>query len=252
MDSQLFKSSKLKIERAKKHTSELNNEIVSFLRRKPYRIVIEPGAEPGIHSLVIRVRENIPDNFPTIIGDAIHNLRAALDLLACDLVRMNDEEIEDVYFPFCKDGKDFENTIHHRHLDRAAPEIVDIIRSLKPYNGGDDTLRAIHDLDISDKHKLLIPCSYYCGIPSISINSVGGGGLEMINCRFGPIQDGQSIVTMPAKQNLKLGQSFIPTIHITFGEGPLGDQPIVSTLYQLTQLVDGIVRRFEAHLINKQ
>ena len=105
MNDQLFKGPKLKVQRAKKHISDLHNEIAAYMRRKPYRIVVEQDTEPQRCVLVIRVREEVPDNLATIIGDAVHNLRTALDILACELVRINSGDPEGVYFPFCREGK---------------------------------------------------------------------------------------------------------------------------------------------------
>jgi len=41
---------------------------------------------------------------------------------------------------------------------KAAPEISRLIRDeIKPYKGGNGLLYGLHDLDIVDKHRLLIP-----------------------------------------------------------------------------------------------
>lgn len=100
----MFEGSRLKIKRAKKHISDLQYYVDSFIKKQPYRIVTEQDPETSNLRWVIRVRKQLPNDIPAIIGDAIHNLRSALDLLACDLVRINGGSIEEVYFPFCKDG----------------------------------------------------------------------------------------------------------------------------------------------------
>src|SRR5437879_5011190 len=95
---------RLKVERAKQHISEFDREVSAFLARDPYAVVVEPDADPGYNVTVVHVREEIPKKLPAILGDVVHNLRAALDLTAVEMVRRNNGDIEDVYFPFAKMG----------------------------------------------------------------------------------------------------------------------------------------------------
>jgi hypothetical protein len=145
-----FAGPRLKVKRAKRHISDLNDEISAFLKRDSYRIVLENNAETGKLSWIVRITEELSDQAPLIIGDAIHNLRTALDLLACDLVRLNGGNIKKVYFPFASEGDNLNKRIKERKIHRAGPDIVQIIKCLKPYKGGDNALWAIHDLDITD------------------------------------------------------------------------------------------------------
>ena len=138
-----FFGPKLKAERANCHISDLNETLAAFFQGHPYKLVAKPDAQ--CISFVIRVKKDIPHDLPTIIGDAVHNLRSALDLLACDLVRLNGGSTNSVYFPFADSGDDLEALIKKRKIDRASAEVVEIIRALKPYKGGNDMLRAIHD-----------------------------------------------------------------------------------------------------------
>ena len=253
MELPIFQAPKLKIKRAKKHIGELQCEVTQFIARNPYRVVVEQDRKTLDDLFVIRVQDQIPDDFSAIIGDAIHNLGAALDLLACDLVRVNGGDVEDVYFPFCSNGTDFENTIKQRHIDRASPDIVDIFRSLEAYSGGNDALRAIHALDISDKHKILHPVFYFTGIPNCLIARRDGSPFfSMTNCWIGPIKDGLTIYRFPGRvlQGLKIGQQFKGTFQITFGNGQaFHGQSVIPTLHQLAGLVDAIVKTFETHYL---
>jgi hypothetical protein len=65
----------LKIDRAKKHISELCEAIDSFAARKPYRFVEDRESEPGQLLLRVHAAEAIPNEFPLMLGDGIHNLR---------------------------------------------------------------------------------------------------------------------------------------------------------------------------------
>src|SRR5438128_2063569 len=117
MTSKLFDGATLKLERARYHISELERAIAEFLARKPFRAVIDVGETPNQRRLTYRVGESVPKVFSAMIGDAIHNLRAALDLLACELVRLNGASDENVYFPFCHDAASLDQMIQKRHMD---------------------------------------------------------------------------------------------------------------------------------------
>jgi hypothetical protein len=244
----LFDGPKLKVERANRHISELNTEIESFRDRHPYRLVIERAPDPKRYNMVIRVNEEMPCVLPPIIGDVAHNLRASLDLLACDLVRQNGGSTKGVYFPFSENGDRFEEMIVKRRIDRAAPEVVDIIRSLKPYKGGNIALRGIHDLDIGDKHIQLTPIAMVSGIPDHQLR-VGDKVLyTMIGSRVCPVKDGTIVISFPIVNNLKIGDESEPTFDVLFGRGqPFEYEPVVPTLKQLSELIDGIIDTFVRH-----
>ena len=244
MISAPFDTSKLKIERAQHHIVELDREIAKFLAQKPFRAVIEAGETPSQRRLTYRVRVPVPKIFSVIIGDVLHNLRASLDLLACELVRLNGASDKGVYFPFCHDEASLDRTIHERHLDRAAPDVVNTIRSLKPYRNGNVKLRAIHDLDIMDKHQTIIPigdCAAFEGLPPETRISVGP------NSRFGPVKDGFAPFSFAATPSLPIGREIAATFLLTFAPltTALGPAEILPTLKDLAALVANIIKSFE-------
>jgi hypothetical protein len=236
-----LRGSSLKLQRAERHVIELNAEIGKFLIRKPYALVVEKDKNPGQQNYVLRVRENIPDDFPCFIGDCIHNLRSALDLAAVQLVKVQGDDGKGVYFPFTDDASKLDGAIAARKINKAAPGVEAYIRSLKPYPGGNDALRAIHDLDIMDKHQLIIPTADAIGIPHLRI-----GTNEFSNCSFGPLRDGMVPFSFPRAANVQFGQKFYPTLIITFGDGYFARKPAIETLYELVRLVTEIIDTLEA------
>ena len=247
-----FFSSKLKIERAKRHIWELSNEIVDYLKTKPFRVVVEKDPDSSNHLWTLRVKNEVPCHLSVIIGDAIHNLRASLDLLASDLVSMAGGNTQNVYFPFGDNADGFEEMIKKRHLDRAGDDIVEIVKSLKPYKGGNELLRTIHDLDITDKHKTLIPAAHYAGIKNFQMLNASGPLLMINNMHCGPIRDGMVLMSLPPAGNVSIGQTFQPSLKITLNEGPLArDKDIIEALDEFTSLTEGIIRTFEEHFETK-
>ena len=199
MDLPPFIAPRLKLQRARDHISELDRAITSFLARKPFSLVIEQKEE--WHAWTARLRDNVPLEFSAIIGDAVHNLRTALDVLACDLVSINGQSTRSVYFPFAADPADLKHQIRKKNLHRAGPDIVDLVLSLRPYRGGNLALRAIHDLDIRDKHQALIPVANVVDAPGGTL-MLGGHPNKIPNWQSRVTYDGQIIVMMPAVANL--------------------------------------------------
>ncbi len=179
-------------------------------------------------------------------GSAIHNLRSALDLLASELVRLNGQSEKDVYFPFGKDPTHFEGQIKKRNFDRAAPDVVDLLRTLKPFDGGNAALRAIHDLDITDKHKALIPVADMIGMPNFSVSGPGGS-FAMQDCKVGPVTDGQVLISVPlGTRGIEVGRELPGAFHLVFPMGePLAKAEVIPALHSLHDLTLSIVKSFE-------
>ncbi len=159
---QWLRGPRLKVDRANQHIIELKAKAEVFLARNPYRAVVEENLEATRdkwpRALVLRVREETPEEFSAIIGDIIHNLRSALDLLVCALVRANEGDDKNVKFPIAKDASVFENAIKESKIARGGSVAMDYVRALKPYGGEDGNwpISSLHALDIEDKHRLII------------------------------------------------------------------------------------------------
>jgi hypothetical protein len=129
-----FDHSRYKIRRARAHIAELTTEIKNYLNRVPFDLVVD--GSKGEKKWVVRVREEVPVEFSAIIGDVLHNLRTALDLMAVQLVRLNNQSDEDVYFPFSKTAEKFDETLRSRNMHRASPQAVALLKSLKAARSG--------------------------------------------------------------------------------------------------------------------
>src|ERR1700680_3024770 len=84
-----FHGSRLKIERANEHILDLNGVLLRFIRSDFYTVRVDRDARKGTSHLCI---DFDPSPFPSedaalVIGDALHNLRSALDLLYYEVVR---------------------------------------------------------------------------------------------------------------------------------------------------------------------
>lgn len=164
---------RLKIERANHHISDLNTRLTQFQAKKPFETVIRYNPVAAEASLCRKVNQPIPDEFALIIGDAVHNLRAALDLIVFELIGGKAPKPKAVQFPFTKNVQTFKATCGQRQIDVAGKHIRRVIDDLQPYPGGNDLLYGLHDLDIADKHQLLLPVASIFGLHANDMRRFG-------------------------------------------------------------------------------
>lgn len=221
-----FDASRIKIARARKHLAELRGLVATYIASDPVSFLTE----------IVRTEERTeirwtmnskaaPEETSAVVGDVIHNLRSALDLMACELVRAAGGSDDDVYFPFAKQEDEFDEMIKRRRFDRAGKAAVELLCQFKPYRGGNLALRALHDLNIRDKHQSLIPNVFTAAGPIIRMWDDDGTPNPIV-----------------------MGDPSKPTeLKVVFPEDcALKGQELVPTLEQLVELVDGIVQAFRA------
>lgn len=159
--SKVFDDARLKIKRADEHVKDLEAKIVAFLNTVPFKLVHRGKAEPKKEEVIcVKIEKQIPRDFSVIIGDAVHNLRTSLDYAVYALVSdkvSTEKDKRDIQFPFCKNKGDFDNELNNKPIRLAGGSMLNAIRNLKPYHGGNAALYGIHALDIIDKHRILIP-----------------------------------------------------------------------------------------------
>ncbi len=149
----------LKVQRAKKHVSDLDSEIMAFLKTNPYKIATEHDANTRKLVYYLASVDPTPDCLPLLAGDAIQNLMSALDHLAYQLVCSDTGDCPPkpsrIYFPIADSPEEYESR-KHRKIEGARQETIDAIDALKPYKGGNDALWVLYRLNNIEKHRLLI------------------------------------------------------------------------------------------------
>jgi len=152
----------VKIERAGKHIIDFHAAQQAFL--DSYPVAFTHDDEPdstGHYNVRIADIKPVPPELSLILGDAIHNLRSALDLLACQLIKLrsNDHNCKNIYFPILDSAKDFIKALkkNEEDFELMGEFAINILTQLQPYRGGKGhKLWMLHRLDIQDKHRLLI------------------------------------------------------------------------------------------------
>jgi len=153
-----FESSRRKIARAKHHIGELDTGLILFMKERPYEKIIQADAEPGYKLHKARLSKPIPSNWSLVIGDAVTNLRAALDhmMYSCAVISGNaGADYRQCSFPFSFGPKSFPQNLAKR---TAVPkEILACLAQFKPYMGGNDAFCALDEMCNRDKHAMITP-----------------------------------------------------------------------------------------------
>lgn len=238
----------LKLDRAKHHISDLNGKIDAYLALCPFKLFIVQSPEIGQRQFRIKTDPAIPTEFALIIGDAVHNLRAALDLMIFGLIGDLASNPENIFFPFCKDTDAMESAITGRQIQLAGNRIVGAIRSLEPYPAGKHGLYAIHDMDICDKHRLLMPVGRNAELSEDELRRLEPGFFKTIHPKGArivfagdsndPVILRINIQGIPVSELPRIDKpaEIQPAFTICFDKGaPFAHQPVVPVLYALAQ-----------------
>ena len=153
-----FEAPFLKLERARYHFEDLRETLFQFGAAAPLQFVKTTRAESPWQ---IELSRPFPLVVSLQLSDIVHSLRSSLDVLLCEVANFRNVGLSDMAFPFAIDKAGFDNITSKPPKDspfkKLGDDIIQIISDIKPYRGGNDTLRALHDLNNQDKHRLLLP-----------------------------------------------------------------------------------------------
>ena len=238
---EIARTPRLKIERAKYHVNDLSGKINAYLAQKPYTLVFVRMKNSNRATPMLKSQIAIPPEFSLIIGDAVHNLRAALDHVIWQMIGHLATRPENVQYPFptkpvSEDG--FRSAIVGREIQRAGEHVVKTIISLNAQPGGDKLIYGVHTLDIADKHKLIVTTAETAMLdrrwsipdnPAISVNWIGATWTRTASDE---VPDGW--IEEQAKVQ--------PTFFISFGDGePFISQEIISALQNMVNRISRAV-----------
>jgi hypothetical protein len=254
-----FAGARLKIKRAHKHIAELDTWINDVIQSNIDAARAHKAGDPSriSHHVVVNRKHGYAVDVPLIVGDAVHNLRTALDFLASAIV--NDDKTR-TYFPL---GDTREGLIHSREyrlIEAIAPDlalkIADVIKSYK--TRGDSRFWALNQLDRIDKHRLLVPTITQQNSAVIGITEeheddpppTGPGSIYMLGGRTTKEGVVKSVAREPrpgTKAYIHNENNGYQTVSVIFPEGgPFENEAVVPTLRQLAELVSGVIDMFEA------
>ena len=123
---------RIKVDRAKKHLSDIVGEFESFRKQDPYPVVRDIEPDSGDEVYRVRVNRCIPPEWAGAIGDVVHCLRTAYDHLAVALVIANGKDsktaIAETEFPVGSSKGSFST----KKISRASADAIKAIERLEP------------------------------------------------------------------------------------------------------------------------
>lgn len=154
-----------KIERANEQLQRFNGEINAYLTSDPppYSIVGNLDSQGTHYRFHATGKTQPPIRFPILAGEIIQQLRSSLDYLVVALAGLNGQHpLNNHQFPVCRTPEKFEKAASGGIMKGVGRAALDKIIAAQPYNNAAPdtyTLAAIHDLNIRDKHRLLVVIS---------------------------------------------------------------------------------------------
>lgn len=255
--SAIFDRLNVKTERADKHIHDLAERIRSFGDSRPCTISHKDDTNLGERIYYVDYIRPIPLEFSAIIGDALQNLRSALDHLATHLVNIgSDPMTQKPYYPIFESSHEYEAG-KMRKIQGMSPEAIKAIDATEPYARGNGwVLRDLQILNNRDKHCLLIPALvglFAHAFPRTEkekiekiLNETFPQGLSQgwLKAAVGPVflEDGRPVLSLPISE-LQDHMKF--RFDLAFREPEIvKGKPAVATLQSMSKLVRKIISDF--------
>lgn len=172
-----YRDARLKIERAKKHIADVHTAIDALENSCTATIEYRPDGGQSLKHEIPDLGNGL-DNLSLIVGDAFHNLRAAMDFAwYATISRCLPDKLSDATkFPIRETREKVEAALHGIEVDTRCNALFECIMSkIQPYKGGHNSAAwTLHDIDISDKHILLLGLDPTGHIRGITVRDASG------------------------------------------------------------------------------
>lgn len=202
-----------------------------------------------------------PFEIPLILGDAIHNLRSALDYVVSELLGWKDtrltfpagetfEELLDSFRtqPEVRNGRTVKKG-RNAALEVAFPGLGRfILDELEPFKSGKKSLWVLNKLDGRDKHRLLAPLIVPRTISDIEV--LFGEGSRISIGSYTTDSDGIAALGIGGLPNVRISKFGKATAEMIFHEpGIIENQPVLPTLAKFSQDVADAIEFFTQFVI---
>jgi hypothetical protein len=242
-----FSGARLKVQRANRHVNEVNSLFSEFLTTDFCKLHIQIDPETGQNLLKLDSIATLPSEIALCVGDAIHNLRVAMDHIAFHLLGSDAEWIS---FPSGKKRDDLIATRQFRAIKEALPDLANFIADvIQPYDGGDHKFWEVGALDNLDKHRLIVPIASIQAITDIRAEDENRNTFD-IKAAF--VGEGGVLNMISTGAKMKITSYGKPTANIFFSEGsPAQGKPVIPTLVEYIQLSAKAIEALEAFHFGK-
>ena len=241
----MFEGPRQRINRANQHIRGLAATLEAYCKTDFCRIGVEADAKEGVSIVRLERTRELPGEIPLMLGDAVHNLRSALDFLASDIIRSGGKQpTRYTRFLFDASREKLVVALAAGPMKAARPDLLDlIVDTIKPYKGGDESLYGLNELDLDERHRLIMPVFAVITLHNVSIRDENRSIVKIGKVDLGA--HGEFSVPK-ASGPVQLANYTSATFHALFEKGHAFEgQPIVPTLHRLSQVVSGVVDTIE-------
>lgn len=229
---------RLKIKRAEQHILEIESRIAQFIDTYFKSFAEYVDSKTGDLVLNYEPEQSLRFDLAPVVGDAIHNLRTALDLAWREFLgKVAPTAIGDFNkFPV-RDSREGVVAAIKSVEKRSAARLEDFVLGMEPYyRGKGHAIWALHALDIKDKHMILLPLFDVAAF-RVYIQDERRNIDEVLAVR----SIGRDIVhRFPPGSELK--HKAKPAYEVLFDKGlPMQHEPIVKTLQYFVEVVNGVL-----------
>jgi hypothetical protein len=245
-----------KLDRAKTHIDTLEESVQRWLESDAYTLTEEFEPETGDHVLKAKVTEPPSDQWPLLIGDAVHNLRSALDHIAYKLA-LDGYQTQNagaaipsghqrrIQFPIVATSNDPTKTVDEFYkqvvkgqLRYVPAPVAARIHDLQPYKRSpadptNDLLWIINDLDVIDKHRKLATVAVANPLQGMQI---GGGGIyiKKLHLNGGPVEREREIMRWAIEATgptpVEMQRQFARFVSLSDGPGRVKTTDLIAVL----------------------
>ena len=246
-----FASSPRKLERAKKHIADIETIISTVPSAYEPRIDKDPktGNQAVAYGVSEPFIESVKLDLAVVIGDAVHNLRTALDHAWTETLTRNAPGAlsDSNSFPIRKERTKVEDALNGIKHHITNPMLVKrIVSDIQPYLGGDDYIVGLHYLDIADKHQMLLPTLHVGWVEGIVVEDENGNefrGDTWVTTRPGPYY-------VDFERNIHIKKKGKLSFQVMFGKIDGADMfdmaEVPSTLHELCSVVERVIAELES------
>ena len=248
-----FGQAKLKLIWANQHISQFHALWRGYLESDFCKVSVKEDPKTGSQSLWVESLEPTPAELVLLTGDAIHNLKSALDYVIGELLGWRDtrltfpmaetrEELVSSFstngIPGCPHcGRGAKGKGRNAAIEIAVPGIGQFIaNTIRPYKAANGFLWPINKLDVRDKHRLLIPVIIPQTVTGICLSDNNNNVVESGTVKLMP--DGVVNFAEFGHGGMKVDSYGKATAEIFFNEvGIIEGQAVLPALINMSQAV---------------
>jgi hypothetical protein len=248
-----------KIERAKEQVGYLDGEITTLLSSGAY--TIEGQNQFELQRYVFKlIGPAVPLRIAVIAGEIVHHLASCFDHVVWALAKKNGlPDTKRSNFPVCQTPDKFKDAVRNGMIRGVSASEHPLIEALQPYRSHDppnSILQIVHDLDITDKHKLLAVVTHTLVMGNMLVftkndNPGSGFGIELppaMGQYPWAIEDGIEVHWIPLRgpPNPEFEMTVNSHIQLAFEQiGTIKRGPMIPVLKQLCTGVETAIHTFD-------